>query len=56
MTTFHPSKLRTQGWRNVYPPGNGRSQHSHLDYDSINIYHKTRSFSHRPRWRAFGPR
>ena len=55
MTTVHPSKLRTQGWRTMYCPGNGRPQHAHLDFDSINIYHKT-SLSHRPRWRTFGLR
>jgi len=31
MTTFHPNKLRTQGWRTMYRPGNDRPQHAHQD-------------------------
>jgi len=52
MTTFHPNKLRTQGWRVVYRLGNDRPQHVYFDSDLINIYHKTTSFSHGLRSRA----
>jgi len=51
MKTFHPSKLRTQGWRVMYRSGNDRPQHVHFDFEPISIYDKT-SFNHGSRWQA----
>jgi len=36
----------------MYRSGNDRPQHAQFDFDPINIYHKTMSFSHGLSWRA----